>query len=242
MHAINQRKHNFLNSFPNFNVPRNGEKRFPMIACSQKDPQNFFSCNTRWQVCAFDFTFRKIISDCVTFRAAKINVVPDYFYGQNDPLLGAPKDHVLLRRWEQREVGDPVTSFEDLVVYRGIHICDSETFKLQISKMFNHRDQEHCDKLLNLDVFKINKIKHQERYEKFLTRFKDEVKKFARKDYYQRLQRKKEREERLQAKKRKVQADRREGQHHAAVDIEDPDVDALAMPSPRGDLYAALDA
>ena len=53
--------------------------------------------------------------------------------------------------------------------------------------MFNHREQAECDKLLNLDVFKINKIKHQERYEKFLTRFKDEVRRFAKKDYYLRL-------------------------------------------------------
>ena len=51
-------------------------------------------------------------------------------------------------------------NFDDLVIYRGKHICGSETFKLQLMKMFNTEDQEECDKLLNLDVFKMQKFQH----------------------------------------------------------------------------------
>ena len=43
-----------------------------------------------------------------------------------------------------------------------------------------------CSSLLNFDIFKINKIRHPERYEKFLNRFKEQVKRFAHKDYVHR--------------------------------------------------------
>ena len=52
--------------------------------------------------------------------------------------------------------------------------------------MFNNKSQEVQDKLLNYDIFKITKIRHPERYEKFLNHFKERVKRFAHKDYVKR--------------------------------------------------------
>lgn len=78
-----------MNQFPNFTVSRNGEKRYPLLNCSKQDPGTFFSCDHRWQVCSYDFTFRKIISDSITYKASKFKIVEDYFYGKNDPTNGA---------------------------------------------------------------------------------------------------------------------------------------------------------
>ena len=116
-------------------------------------------------------------------RAAKFHIVDDYYYGKNDPLKNTPKDSFLMDFWENRPEAQHATTYDDLVVYRGMHICNSKTFKLQFIKMFNNEQQVECDKLMNLDVFKIKKIKHQERYDKFLNRFKDEVKRFAHEEY-----------------------------------------------------------
>lgn len=62
---------------------------------SQEDPLNFFTCNDSWQVCSFDFTFRKIISDNISFKVKKFNVVEDYFYGVNDFSLVDPGRRVV---------------------------------------------------------------------------------------------------------------------------------------------------
>ena len=50
-------------------------------------------------------------------------------------------------------------------------------------RMFNHQNQEECDKLINSSIFKIS---NAELYEKFMNKFKDEVKKFAHKDFEKR--------------------------------------------------------
>ena len=79
--AVRTRKINFLNQFSNMTVSRQGEKRYPLLNCCRDDPELFFSCEKSWQVCTFDFTFRKILSDCMIFHSKKINIVHDYFYG-----------------------------------------------------------------------------------------------------------------------------------------------------------------
>lgn len=173
-----------MKSFPNFSIQRNNEKRFPLAVMSQEDPQNFFTCNVNWQICSFDFTFRKIITDTTAYKVKKFNVVPEYFYGANDPQLKNPHLDV------NQVLRQKVQSFNELVIYRGYHICNSQTFMNYLPRMFNNKNQEVCDKLLNFDIFKINKIRHPERYEKFLNHFKERVKRFAHKDYVTRQQRK----------------------------------------------------
>jgi len=59
---LRDRKQKFLKEFPNFGVSRKGEKRIPMLSCSHLDPKNFFSCDSKWQVCTYDFTFRKVLA------------------------------------------------------------------------------------------------------------------------------------------------------------------------------------
>jgi hypothetical protein len=74
-----------LKEFPNFAVSRKGEKRIPLISSSHSDPKNFFTCNPHWQVCSFDFTFRKCICESIALRAQRFRVVDDHFYGENEP-------------------------------------------------------------------------------------------------------------------------------------------------------------
>ena len=116
----------------------------------------------------------------MAYKVKKFKVVSDYFYGKNDPCLKNPElsaSHPASRK---------VQSYSELVIYRGYHICNSQTFMNYLPRMFNNKDQEVCDKLVNFDIFKINKIRHPERYEKFLNHFKERVKRFAHKDYIQR--------------------------------------------------------
>lgn len=82
--SLKERKQQFLKEFPNFAVSRKGEKRIPLITCSHSDPKNFFTCNLNWQVCSFDFTFRKCICESIALRAAKFNVVDQHFYGGSE--------------------------------------------------------------------------------------------------------------------------------------------------------------
>ena len=54
-------------------------------------------------------------------------------------------------------------------------------------KMFTNANDEECRKLLDLEIFKLKKIKHPERYQQFLEKFRDKVKKFAQKEYQLKL-------------------------------------------------------
>lgn len=84
--SINDRKNTFLKEFPNMGIARRpGEKRIPLVSCSMKDPKAFFTCNPKWPVCSFDFTYRKVIIETFAYKARRFNVVQDHFYGQNDP-------------------------------------------------------------------------------------------------------------------------------------------------------------
>ena len=177
---IRDRRQKFLKSFPNFTIQRGTEKRFPLAVMSQQDPQNFFTCKPSWQICSFDFTFRKIITDTIAFKVKKFRVVDDYFYGVNDRSMTYPEP--MLGQLEST----PIKSFNELIVYRGYHICTSQTFMNYLPRMFNNKSQDVQDKLLNYDIFKITKIRHPERYEKFLNHFKERVKRFAHKDYVKR--------------------------------------------------------
>ena len=56
--------------------------------------------------------FRKVLFDQISYRAKKFNVVEDYFYGADSI------DYTILRRQK-------ITKYEDLVIYRGKHICES---------------------------------------------------------------------------------------------------------------------
>jgi hypothetical protein len=169
-----------LKSFPNFAIQRGTEKRFPLAVMSLQDPQNFFTCDANWPVCSFDFTFRKIITDTMAFKAQKFKVVEDYFFGANDPRATRPDAD------QNAITAQRVQSYSELVIYRGYHICNSATFMNYLPRMFNNKNQEVCDKLLDFDIFKINKIRHPERYEKFLNHFKERVKRFAHKDFQHR--------------------------------------------------------
>jgi hypothetical protein len=42
-----------------------------------------------------------------------------------------------------------------------------------LPKLFTNSDEVECDKLLNMDVLKIKKLKHPERQLRFLERFKE---------------------------------------------------------------------
>lgn len=53
-------------------------------------------------------------------------------------------------------------------------------------RMFNHQNQDECDKLINNPIFKLQKITNAELYEKFMNTFRDQVKKFAHKDFINR--------------------------------------------------------
>ena len=48
-------------------------------------------------------------------KVSKFKIVQNYFYGRNDPIL------------QNKEFGkvDKVLKYEDLIIYRGIHICNS---------------------------------------------------------------------------------------------------------------------
>ena len=120
--SLNEKKQQFLKEFPNFSISRNGEKRIPMLSMSQKDPENFFTCNQKWQVCSFDFTFRKVMSETSAYRIKKFNVIDDYFYGDNittNRKIEYSKKHYASL--------DPnrIISFDELIIYRGHHICNS---------------------------------------------------------------------------------------------------------------------
>ena len=53
-------------------------------------------------------------------------------------------------------------------------------------RMFNHQNQDECDKLVNNPIFKLQKIENAELYLKFMNKFRDEVKKFAHQDFQKR--------------------------------------------------------
>ena len=99
---------------------------------SQQDPQNFFTCNMNWQICSFDFTFRKILTDTVSFKVSKFNVVQNYFYGSNDPLVNP--------RIANKRKFEGVKGYHELVVYRGYHICNSQTFMNYLPRMLNNKN------------------------------------------------------------------------------------------------------
>ena len=106
----------------------------------------------------------------------KFNVVQDYFYGKNEP-----KESLKTRQKKK------ITKFEDLVIYRGHHICDSQTFMNYLPKLFTNNDEAECNKLLNMDVLKIKKLKHAERQTRFLEKFKEQIRRWANRDYNQKI-------------------------------------------------------
>lgn len=73
--------------------------------------------------------------------------------------------------------------FDDLVVYRGHHICTSKTLVDFVGKLFVNQKEEECNKLLDMECFKIKKIKNPYKQVMYLERFKDNIKKLAIKDY-----------------------------------------------------------
>jgi len=75
-----------------------------------------------------------------------------------------------------------VKKFEDLVIFRGSHICTSRSFMKHFPKMFISQEEPECEKLLNHDIFKLPKIKLQQRQYRFLEKFKEFVIKSRYKD------------------------------------------------------------
>jgi hypothetical protein len=52
----------------------------------------------------------------------------------------------------------------------------------QFPKMFTSDKEEECDKILNLDMLKLKKINHPEKYTTFLQKFKEKIIRFADRD------------------------------------------------------------
>jgi hypothetical protein len=132
-------------------------------------------------VCSFDFTFRKCICESIALRASKFRVVDDYFYGDNEPVM-SPK---------QRQIKGKIKRYEELILYRGHHICDSKTFIDFLPKLFCSTNETECNKLLNIEFWKIKKLRHPERQLRFLVKFQEQVKKLAYKDWNQKQKMKK---------------------------------------------------
>jgi hypothetical protein len=133
----------FLKLFPNMTISRKGEKRIPLVESSQRDPKNFFCCDPKWQVCTFDFTFRDVNSDQLIFKAMKFNVIDGFYYGENEGL----KEHG--RRSEK---------YEDLILYRGPHLCQSKSFTFFLPRLFNGTDESAKD-LMAIKVLQHHKFK-----------------------------------------------------------------------------------
>jgi len=89
----------------------------------------------------------------MSYRTAKFNVVEDHFYGPNEPRKSS----------KERAKNSKVTKFEDLIIYRGHHICNSKTFTEHLPKLFISSNEVECDKLLNIEFWKIKKLKNPER-------------------------------------------------------------------------------
>ena len=157
-----------------------------MLSMSQKDPENFFTCNQKWQICSFDFTFRKVMSDSSAYRVRKFNIVDEYFYGEN---ITTNRKIEQIRRQNALKQEDPdyFVKFDDLVVYRGHHICNSQTFMTHLPKMFTSKNEEEVEKLVSLDILTIKKIKHPERQVRFLEKLKEKVKAFQYKEYQMKM-------------------------------------------------------
>ena len=100
--------------------------------------------------------------ESLAFRAAKFNVVEDYFYGRNQNLA------------EERK---PVTNFEDLVVLRGHHICTSKTFMKYLPKFFNSEEDREAENLMNFQTLKYQKILKPQSHIKYIEKFQEYVKK-----------------------------------------------------------------
>ena len=132
-----------------------------MVAMSHKDPKVFFSCNKNWQICSFDFTYRKVSAESFQFRVQKFNVVDDHFYGIND------KGPASLKRRSQTVV----SKFEDLVIYRGSHIC-TRAFCQQFQKMFT--SDSECEKLITIQILKKKKIEDKQS-EKYIRKLREYV-------------------------------------------------------------------
>ena len=128
-------------------------------------------------------------------------MVDDHFYGRADTRAAPPT-----------LPSKKITEFEDLVIYRGHHICDSKTFKDKLPKLFTSQKEEEADFLLNLDILKIKKFQHCEMQHPFLLRFKEDIRRIAYSDYVKKMERmqkkemdrnKAQAEKRIQAKKSK---------------------------------------
>lgn len=104
----------------------------------------------------------------------------DYFYGKNEP-KDTPKE---------RQLNSTVRRYDELVIYRGHHICNSRTFIDHFPKLFCSSDENECNKLLNNEFLKIKKFKHPERLPRFLMKFQEHIKKIAIKDHYKKQKKK----------------------------------------------------
>ena len=53
---------------------------------SRSDPLNFFRCNDKWPMCAFNFVKKHVIPEHFTFKAedyTDVEIFDDYFSEQN---------------------------------------------------------------------------------------------------------------------------------------------------------------